>query len=167
MLTRKICMIGDFAVGKTSLVSRYVRHTFSEAYQTTIGVKIDSKIIRLPSGDDLKLVLWDIAGSNALSTVEQSYLKGASGYLLVSDATRCETLDHAIDLHRQAERQIGHVPFVLVLNKDDLHEQYELSTDTLKQLRSSGWHSVRSSALTGLGVEEAFQRLGEQLAIKA
>ena len=71
MLTRKICMIGDFAVGKTSLVSRYVRQTFSEAYQTTIGVKIDSKIIQLPSGDDLKLVLWDIAGSNALSTVEQ------------------------------------------------------------------------------------------------
>jgi small GTP-binding protein len=165
MLTRKICMIGDFAVGKTSLIARYVRQTFSTSYQTTIGVKIDSKILDLPSGDPLKLVLWDIAGSNALSTVEQSYLKGAAGYLMVVDASRGETLDHAIDLQRQAERQIGPVPFVLVLNKDDLQDRYELSDDTLRQLRSSGWNSVRSSALTGLGVEEAFQRLGEQLAV--
>ncbi len=61
-MSRKVCMLGDFGVGKTSLVARYVRNTFSEKYLTTVGVKVDSRVIALPGEIDLKLVIWDIAG---------------------------------------------------------------------------------------------------------
>ncbi len=164
MLVRKICMIGDFAVGKTSLVARYVHSTFSEEYHTTIGVKVDSKILQLSSGDRLKLVLWDIAGTSSLSTVEKTYLQGSSGYLLVADTTRRNTLGSAISLQEKTETLIGRQPFVLLLNKIDLEAQCELDLDTVRQLKSRGWESVYSSALTGQGVEEAFSRLGEHLA---
>jgi len=165
MMTRKICMIGDFAVGKTSLVARFVHSTFSSEYHSTIGVKVDSKLIELPSGDDLKLILWDIAGNDALSSVEQTYLRGAAGFLLVADSTRRETLDSAIRLKQQTDTILGEKPFVLVLNKIDLDNRYELAPDRLQQLESSGWTQIKGSALSGQGVENAFQRLGEKMAV--
>lgn len=164
MLARKICMIGDFAVGKTSLVSRYVHSTFSEQYLTTVGVKIDSKLLQLPSGDQIKLVLWDIAGSNALDSVSHSYLKGAAGYLLVADSTRNGTLDSAIALQAQTESVLGAAPFVLMLNKSDQHDRQDLDRDKLNALRSRNWSTVDSSALLGSGVEQAFAQLGQRLA---
>ncbi len=163
MLTRKICMIGDFAVGKTSLVERYVHSTFSEEYHTTIGVKVDSKLLELPSGDRLTLVLWDIAGTDRLATLDANYLQGATGYLLVADSTRRETLETAVGLQQQVESRLGPRPFVLLTNKQDLGEQLELNPDALRQLDSRGWHRVPTSALSGEGVEKAFAQLGQQL----
>ena len=87
-LARKICMLGDFGVGKTSLVSRFVRNTFSEKYLTTVGVKVDSKEVDRGGRGPLKLVVWDIAGKSALDALNMSYLRGASGLLLVADGTR-------------------------------------------------------------------------------
>lgn len=164
MLTKKICMIGDFAVGKTSLVSRYVHSTFSEQYLTTVGVKIDSRLLELPSGDQLKLVLWDIAGSSALSSVEFAYLQGAAAYLLVSDSTRNDTLESAISLQGQAESLLGSVPFVVMLNKADLQDRYDLDPELVRTLKSRDWPAFNSSALLGSGVEEAFSSLGQRLA---
>ena len=89
MIQKKVCMIGSFGVGKTSLVARFVRSIFSEKYQTTVGVKIDKKILEV--GDkQVTLVLWDIAGEDALTTVRPSQLRGASGYILVVDGLRRE-----------------------------------------------------------------------------
>ena len=76
---RKICMLGDFGVGKTSLVARFVRNTFSDSYLTTVGVKVDSKEVALANGQTQKLVVWDIAGKSALDALNLSYLRGASG----------------------------------------------------------------------------------------
>lgn len=163
MLAKKICMIGDFAVGKTSLVARYVHSTFSEKYLTTVGVKVDSRLLQLSSGDQIKLVLWDIAGDNALGSVERTYLQGASAYLLVSDSTRRETLDSAIKLQAQAEQIIGPKPFVLLMNKNDLSDQFDLDDNALTSLRGKGWDVRNSSAKLGSGVEESFASLGERL----
>lgn len=163
MRTRKICMIGDFAVGKTSLVSRFVHSTFGEQYLTTVGVKIDTKLVTLPSGDPLKLVLWDIAGRSELARVDTSYLRDASGYLLVVDSTRPETLEHAFDLKASVDLQLGALPFLLLINKTDLHDRYALNTELISALVSRGWPSGRTSALSGDGVEAAFSRLGAQL----
>lgn len=156
-------MIGDFAVGKTSLVARYVHSTFSENYLTTIGVKIDSKLLNLPSGDPLKLVVWDMAGTDAMGTVESHYLQGAAGYLLVCDSTRRDTLESAISLQQQAERLIGPKPFALLINKTDLNDRYDLSKDSIQGLQSRNWPTVSSSARLGTGVEKAFAQLGEKL----
>lgn len=87
-LARKICLLGDFAVGKTSLVSRFVRNTFSEKYLTTVGVKVDSRALELADGRALKLVVWDLAGKSELDSMNRSYIRGASGLMLVADGTR-------------------------------------------------------------------------------
>ena len=163
MLTKKICMIGDFGVGKTSLVSRYVHSQFSDQYLTTIGVKIDSKTLLLPSGDEIKIILWDMAGNPSLSTIEHHYLQGASGYFLVSDSTRADTLETTISLQKETESIIGEKPFTLMLNKIDLDSEYRLSTDVLANLEARNWSIIQSSAKQGIGVEEAFSKLGQRM----
>ena len=87
MLQKKICMLGGFGVGKTSLVSRFVSSMFSDKYLTTVGVKVDKKTVPIDSGE-MTLMLWDIYGQDEFQTVRDSYLRGASGYLLVADGTR-------------------------------------------------------------------------------
>lgn len=163
MKTKKICLIGDFAVGKTSLVSRFVHSTFSDKYLSTLGVNIDTKRVALPNGAEVKLVIWDIAGKSAIASVDTAYLRDAAGYLLVVDGTRNDTLTSAIALQAEIEGVLGTRPFLTLLNKHDLQEQWRLSEDDLNLLDSRGWQWKHSSALTGAGVESAFTRLGEQL----
>jgi len=162
MIQKKICMIGDFAVGKTSLVARFVRQTFSDKYLTTIGVKIDTKLINL-SQEQIKLILWDIAGSDALSTVTASYLRGAAGYFLVVDGTRKPTWDTALNLQQLVNSQIGNKPFILLLNKADLQEQWEINNLDIAEQLQQGRMVIHTSAKTGTGVEEAFTQLATKL----
>ena len=102
MIQKKVCMLGAFAVGKTSLVARYVHSIFSDKYLTTIGVKIDKKPVSLLRGE-MELILWDIYGEDEFQKVRMSYLQGASAYLLVADGTRRATLEVAASLQRAAE----------------------------------------------------------------
>jgi hypothetical protein len=159
---RKVCMLGDFGVGKTSLVARFVRNTFSEKYLTTVGVKVDSKEVQV-KGKPLKLVLWDIAGKSALDTLNQSYVRGASGLILVCDGTREPTLRSALYLLMQAKALLKDPAAVLLVNKLDLVERWELAPGTLADLRKT-MPVFETSAKTGDGVEAAFAALGGMLA---
>jgi small GTP-binding protein len=163
MIQKKVCMLGAFGVGKTSLVSRFVHSIFSDKYHTTIGVKIDKKHISLLRGE-MELILWDIYGEDEFQKVRMSYLQGASAYLLVADGTRRETLDVASSLQRAAEQEIGKVPFVLALNKIDVADQWQVDQTSLEQVGQAGWKIVRTSAKTGEGVEEAFLILARAMA---
>jgi small GTP-binding protein len=162
MLQKKICMLGAFAVGKTSLVVRFVRSIFSDKYYTTIGVKIDKKELTIGT-QDVNLVLWDLAGEDEFLQVHMSYLRGSSGYLLVADGTRAATLDTARSLQKKVEAAIGHMPFVLMLNKSDLAAGWEIGEEALADLREKGWDITRTSARSGLGVEEAFLLLAKRI----
>lgn len=154
----KVCMLGSFGVGKTSLVQRFVKSVFSEKYHSTLGVKVDKKELTL--GDQaLTMMLWDIHGEEAYKKVQMSYLRGASGYLLVVDGTRRETIDVAMALRERVDAEIGKLPFVLVLNKCDLHDEWEISETILQDFLSQNIPVIRSSALSGEGVEEAFTQL--------
>ena len=148
-------MLGGFAVGKTSLVSRYVTSIFSDKYLSTVGVKVDKKIVTI-GGEEVTLVLWDLYGEDAFQTVQKSYLRGAAGYLLVVDGTRFETFATARELQKLAARVAGNVPFVLALNKADLAAEWQVDEHALFEVAEAGWHIVRTSAKTGRGVEEAF-----------
>jgi small GTP-binding protein len=164
MLQNKICMLGGFGVGKTSLVSRFVSSIFSDTYLTTVGVKIDKKKVALDSGE-MTLMLWDIYGQDEFQTVRDSYLRGATGYLLVADGTRYSTLDTAVALQKRAESVIGRVPFLLLLNKRDLEREWQVDEQTLVTLAERGWRVVKTSAKTGEGVEDAFTTLARDMAI--
>jgi small GTP-binding protein len=154
----KVCLIGATAVGKTSLVARYVSSIFSDRYRTTIGVKIESRLVH-PNGEDLELVLWDISGEDEFQNVQSSYLRGSNGYLLVIDGTRRETLDVATTLSSRAREVVGNAPFVVVLNKADLVAAWEIGPREVEAMRRDGWLVVEASAKTGEGVETAFDQL--------
>ena len=163
MLQKKICMLGGFGVGKTSLVSRFVTSLFSDTYLTTVGVKIDKKTVALDARE-MTLMLWDIYGQDDFQTVRDSYLRGASGYLLVADGTRHATLDTAAALQQKAESVIGDVPFLLLLNKADLDREWQVDEGALVRLVDRGWSVVKTSAKTGAGVEDAFTMLARRMA---
>ncbi len=162
IMRKKICMLGTFAVGKTSLVARYVRGIFSEKYMTTIGVKIDKKSID-HDGQPIELILWDLNGEDRFQKISMSYLRGSDGYLLVVDGTRRGTLDAALALHERALESLGEVPFVLLLNKADLVDEWELDDEDWAPLEARGWTILRTSAKIGTRVEEAFDILARQL----
>lgn len=162
MIQKKICMIGSFAVGKTSLVNRFVRSIFSEKYLTTIGVKIDKKLVDVDN-ININLILWDIHGEDDYEQIQMSYLRGASGYLLVADGTRKYTLDKAYELKRRVESEYGELPFILVINKKDLKEELEISDKDKNIVQEYGWNIMFTSAKTGEGVEEVFEELARKL----
>jgi hypothetical protein len=151
-------MLGGFSVGKTSLVRRFVQSVFSDTYLTTVGVKIDKKIVELP-GRTVNLILWDLAGEDDTSSLRMSYLRGAAGYVLVADGTRASTLDVAVSLRERAEAEYGFLPSVLLLNKSDLKDQWVIGDDEVTALRQNGWWVQSSSARTGDGVEDVFKDL--------
>jgi GTPase SAR1 family protein len=111
----------------------------------------------------VNLVLWDLAGEDEFLQVHMSYLRGSSGYLLVADGTRPATLDTARSLQKRVEAAIGHVPFVLMLNKSDLTAEWEVGEEALADLREKGWDIIITSARSGLGVEEAFMTLVQKI----
>ena len=162
MIQKKICLVGAFATGKTSLVSRFVKSIYSDIYHSTVGVKIDKKVVKLKE-QEVNLILWDIHGEDEFQRVQMSYLRGASGYLLVVDGTRRYTLDKAFSLQDRVENSIGQVPFILLLNKLDLTDDWEIDDATLNTILQKKWIVIKSSAKTGLGVEEAFQKLVEKM----
>ncbi len=168
MLQKKICLLGAFGVGKTSLVRRFVDSIFSDAYLTTVGVKIDKKVMNTVGGsasgsDSMALILWDIAGEDEVAAVRVSYLRGAAGYLLVVDGTRPETLDTAESIQARIGAEIGNVPFIALLNKSDLQEEWALPAERISALEATGWTFARTSAKTGMGVEATFEALAGRL----
>jgi len=162
MIQKKVCMLGGFAVGKTSLVARYVSSIFSDKYLSTVGVKIDKKQLTV-DGRDMMLMLWDIYGQDDYQSIQASQLRGMSGYLLVVDGTRRATLDVARQVQEMATQAVGPVPFILLLNKTDLASEWEIDEQAFFKLAEQGWRIVRTSAKTGEGVEQAFEMLARAM----
>ncbi|MFN3238221.1 MAG: Rab family GTPase [Pseudomonadales bacterium] len=161
MLQKKICMLGAFSVGKTSLVKQFVASIFDDKYLTTVGVKIDKKEITV-AGKDVKLMLWDLAGEDVYNKINASYLRGASGCIIVVDGTRPDTLSVGQKLITLVEQELGSVPVVIALNKADLKANWELEDEALEQLNS---HQavLETSALNGQNVDEMFVQLTEKM----
>ncbi len=162
MIQKKICLLGGFGVGKTSLVSRYVHSIFSDKYLTTVGVKIDKKSVQV-DGTDVELMIWDIYGQDDYQKVRMSYLRGAAGYLLIADGTRRSTLDTALALHDAAQATVPNASFTLVVNKADLASQWEIADDLLDALVTRGWRVIKTSAKTGADVDDAFVTLARAM----
>ncbi|MEZ4700682.1 MAG: Rab family GTPase [Rhodothermales bacterium] len=161
-IKRKICMLGTFAVGKTSLVRRFVKGIFSDKYLTTMGAKVDKKSLAI---DDVRmdLLVWDLNGEDRFQSLSMEYVRGSAGYFLVVDQTRPATLEAAHALRQKVEQTVGPLPFILIVNKIDLPGHWDRRQEDLDALRASGWICVETSAKTGTGVDEAFIALARRL----
>ena len=162
MIAKKICLLGAFSVGKTSLVEQYVHSIFSDKYLSSVGVKISKKNV-VVSDREVTLVLWDMEGKDMYSEVNLSYLRGAMGYFVVADGTRKETLDAALALHKQAANFAGDIPSFILVNKADLRERWEVTDAMLQEAREENVDLLLTSAKTGEGVEQAFIALAEKI----
>jgi len=169
-ISKKVCLLGEFAVGKTSLVRRFVYDVFDDKYISTIGVKVSRKTVVVPHEDDLidlNMMLWDLAGSQAYSRVRASYYRGAAGAVLVCDLTRAETLAGLLPYAQDLAQVCPKARFVVAGNKNDLVGERQIMLEDLGGAaaeieRTTGCGSVPctlTSALTGQEVEMLFRRL--------
>jgi small GTP-binding protein len=165
MIQKKICMLGDFSTGKTSLVRRFVYNLFDAHYITTIGVNITRKDVSLPDQPVVRLLIWDMSGSEKFSGTRPSYLQGSAGAILVCDLTRPGTL---ASLNRYYQWLKDTAPQACVLwigNKADLVAENAAGKpcEMAKQVSSTAasLHELFAitSAKTGAGVNDAFAQL--------
>lgn len=170
-VSKKICLLGDIAVGKTSLVRRFVYALFDDRYLSTIGVKVSHKKVVVPAAAgmvDLTLMIWDLAGSEEFNRMRASYLRGASGAIFVCDLTRPYTLDSFPGYVADLKAVSPGARIMLAANKQDLSGQQPLSADkhiTPQALESAGIQFnapfYLTSAKTGDHVEDLFRHLGK------
>lgn len=158
---RKICLLGDGGVGKTSLISRYVLNSYSDEYIRSIGTKVSKKVIEI--GDtQLTLMIWDVLGQKSNKSLHAAYYRGANGVLLVCDNSREETLLHLPYWKKDLEEITGPIPIVSIINKADLESG--LSRDIISQVSSElGGEPILTSAKSGEGVQAAFESLGAEI----
>ena len=171
IISKKICMLGDFSVGKTSLIRRFVERQFSDQYLSTVGVKISRKTVECQSSEQqesvtVQMMIWDLEGNTKFKAVTPMHLQGASSAVIVADITRQVTIEHIPD-HIQSFLSVNPNGFVIVaLNKSDLVDEARLAK-TLDFLSSKTLDSVvgiyGTSAKTALQVDQVFHKLAYQM----
>ncbi len=164
----KICLVGDVAVGKTSLIKRSVQESFEDRYVATVGTKVTKKTLvagwkGVPATIDL--MVWDIMGEKGFrSLLRDAYFEGAHGVLAVCDLTRKETFYDLNNWVQMVRKQVGDVPIVFLGNKADLGERVVVSADELARMGAIlNAKYFLTSAKTGRNVNEAFQTLAEAI----
>jgi small GTP-binding protein len=171
VITKKICLLGDFNVGKTSLIRRFVEDKFSDQYLSTVGVKVSRKSIDIETDLDtnqVNLLVWDLEGQTKFKAITPSYLKGASGAIVVADLTRSNSLNN-LSQHINLFLEINPESIVAIaLNKTDLVTAEKLNK--LMELYSSFSckqviKTYKTSAKTGEGVVDLFQELAMSMTI--
>jgi small GTP-binding protein len=170
-ISKKICMLGDFSVGKTSLIHRFVDRQFSDQYLSTVGVKISRKTVECQLLEqkkqvNIQLLIWDLEGNTKFKAVTPTYLQGASSAVVVADINRQVTIDHISD-HIQCFLSVNPKGFVIVaLNKSDLIDE-ETRKKYLESIAMKAPDKIiatySTSAKTGLCVDEIFQKLAYQM----
>ncbi|UCE92119.1 MAG: GTP-binding protein [Methanobacteriota archaeon] len=165
---KKVGLIGDSAVGKTSLIRRFVVDVFDDAYIATIGTKVSKRDLEYDLTDKtmyLTLMLWDILGQKDYTKIRTQSMKSSHGMMVVSDLTRDETVESAKDFwFKEARDTLGHVPVVFIGNKADLADDGSEAAEKLKRTAESvGMPAFVCSAKTGENVEDAFRKIGEMM----
>ena len=152
----KLILTGDFKVGKTSLIKRFVTNSFQESYMATLGVEISKKKMNLAKETKFKFLIWDIGGQKAL--VKSNFYNGANAAFIVIDRTRAETLESIDGWYKEIKKSVSKkIPIVIVANKSDLIDKIEISEEKLKSVAEErGFHYILTSAKTGENVPSAF-----------
>lgn len=173
-LKAKICLVGEAAVGKTSLIRRYVESQFSDAYLMTIGVKVSKKRLDIPVPGEpvpslLELSVWDVMGQPKFrELLQEAYFTGVSGIIGVADLTRPDTVTALYEWIDRVDRVTSQAPLVLAGNKADLVPKEKLRTGDIEGLAAAFHAEWRlTSAKSGKNVEEVFQLLGARIVDRA
>ncbi len=162
----KVLLTGAAAVGKTSLVQRFIKHRFQANYKLTVGVDILTKDVEFRQGEIATLSIWDIGGQQRFEFIRSTFYKGAAGTLLVFDLTREQTYTEIRKWLTEIRQFAGDIPFVLIGNKADLMEDVGVVIDRDEArsfAESEGSIYIETSAKTGVNVDEAFTELTRRI----
>ena len=161
----KICIVGDFGVGKTTLLHQYLERRFAPNVGSTVGSNFFVKYIKIPNNRDIfTLQIWDLAGQEHFKWVRHEFYKGAKGIVYVFDLTRKKTFENISNWKEEIKKALGNFSSVLVGNKLDLKEDRVVLTkegETLSQKLKLSY--VETSAKTGENIDDAFQTLALQM----
>jgi len=161
MSEKKICVLGAFAVGKTSLIQSFIGQPYSNECLPTVGVKIEKIPISI-SDNQINLMIWDVENEGDCTQNDFKYLRGSSGYILVADGSRPETLISALNTRHAIQTILPGVPSILALNKADLEDQWVIPPAVLGAV-SDDLAMLKTSAKSGANVEQLFTRLSCQI----
>ncbi|MDD1778924.1 MAG: GTP-binding protein [Candidatus Helarchaeota archaeon] len=160
--TFKLVLLGDMAVGKTSLVLRFINNTFSDKYITTIGADFLIKDLEL-LGAPVRLMIWDLGGQVQYEGVRSRYMQGSDGCILVFDVSRKGDVEGYISQWLgEIHDFIGDPPVIVVGNKIDLPPQVDLKK-AAKLVQDSHHFYIETSAKTGNAVEAMFKGLTAEI----
>lgn len=169
-IIKKVCILGNPAVGKTSLIRRFVFNAFSEDYIPTIGTKVCKKTLLMdfePKRSqqvNLNLLVFDLLGQIEFAKVHRAYYVGSEGAIIVCDLTREDTISGIVDWQDRFSAVVGDVPIVYIGNKIDIAQGMDANKEILAALASDGGITyLYSSAKTGENVELAFELLGQKI----
>ncbi len=167
-ILKKVVLLGDGGVGKTSLIARYVINKFDDKYIATIGTKVSRKDVQVVKPDliiNLRMMIWDILGQKEYSKIRSASLSGAQGVIIVGDLSRPETIQSLESFWlKEVQGVVGSIPTVFVGNKVDLTDPSSPAASQLQSMgQSHGFPAMLCSAKTGDNVEEIFGALGEML----
>ena len=156
MYHKKVCILGARAVGKTSLIRRFLGNDFSDDYAATSGADL-SKIVLDIDGEKVQLMLWDIQGEENPARDALEYTRNLSAVIYVVDGTRLETLEPALELRQMVEEQHGSsIPSIMLFNKSDLAKDWEISSNMINDVENDGIFALLISSREGSGVNTAF-----------
>ena len=168
--TSKLILTGDYNVGKTSLIRRFVENDFKEDYISTIGVEISKKAIELDEQTKIDFVIWDIGGQSlSMTPYRHRFYEGASAAFIVIDRTRKKSLESIEKWYKEiTESQHTSIPIVIVANKSDLKQEIVVNEEEIKVIaKQFGFHHITTSARTGENVNEAFLYIAYRFIEKA
>ena len=158
----KICIVGDYGVGKSTLLHQFLEKRFLSNVESTIGSNFFVKNVKIPNTNSyVTLQIWDLAGQEHFKWVRRAFYIGAKGIVYVFDLTRKESFDHITNWKEEVTNAAGFIPNVLVGNKSDLNENLIISpqeTNFLKQNIGSCSFD-KTSAKLGTGVDDIFTKL--------
>lgn len=157
----KLCLLGDGAVGKTSLVRRFVFDVFDDKYLMSFGTKVSKKALKVGEAE-LDLMIWDILGQKSQESLHAAYYRGASGALAVCDFTRPDTMKNLRSWLGSFRSVVGEMPIIILANKADLEKKLTLA-EVEAFGKEVGCRVLETSAKTGLNVEQAFQDMGKKV----
>ncbi len=159
-IKKKVCLLGDVGVGKTSLIRRYVENVFDDSYLTTIGVKVSRKRVALAGQKDMLLMIWDVEGFNKPGVVSPNYFMGAAGAMVVCDLSRLESIENLESVIHGFRRINNKAGIILAGNKADLVGASHPGRHRFQEMaRQLALPFFETSALNGQNVTACFETL--------
>ncbi len=159
-LSKKVVLLGHFGVGKTSLFRRFIDNEFSEDYKVTLGVQIKKKLIEMPDGRELSMIIWDTEGHTDIEDTRKSYLLGSNAFIYVFDLTRDDTYTNLHEDIDYLSKTYPKTKTKIIGNKLDLISEKQ----AIKNLKEKNIIvDCLTSAKTNKNVQDFFSELANDI----